>query len=90
VREREARRIVLRWPANGHGERLVGELEEVLRPYRQGQCGIALQFSTDDARAAISLGEEWRVRPTRELLERLAELVGRDAVRVFYGPRLDG
>jgi DNA polymerase-3 subunit alpha len=90
VREREARRIVLRWPANGHGERLVGELEEVLRPYRQGQCGIALQFSTDDARAAISLGEEWRVRPTRELLDRLAELVGRDAVRVFYGPRLDG
>jgi DNA polymerase-3 subunit alpha len=90
VREREARRIVLRWPTNGHGERLVGELEELLRPYRQGQCGIALQFSTDDARAAISLGEEWRVRPTRELLERLAELVGRDAVRVFYGPRLDG
>ena len=90
VREREARRIVLRWPANGHGERLVGELEEVLRPYCQGQCGIALQFSTDDARAAISLGEAWRVRPTRELLERLAQLVGRDSVRVFYGPRLDG
>ncbi len=90
VREREARRIVLRWPANGHGERLVGELEELLKPYRTGQCGIALQFTTDDARAAISLGEEWRVRPTRELLERLAQLVGRDSVRVFYGPRLDG
>ncbi|MBS1199888.1 MAG: polymerase subunit alpha [Proteobacteria bacterium] len=90
VREREARRIVLRWPANGNGARLVGELEDVLRPYTNGRCGVALQFSTGDARAAITLGEEWQVRPTRELLERLAQLVGRDAVRVVYGPRLDG
>ena len=90
VREREARRIVLRWPANGNGARLVGELEDVLRPYTNGRCGVALQFSTGDARAAITLGEEWQVRPTRELLERLAQLVGRDSVRVVYGSRLDG
>jgi DNA polymerase-3 subunit alpha len=51
---------------------------------------VALQYSSDDARAAIMLGEEWQVRPTRELLQRLAELVGRDSVRVVYGPRLDG
>jgi len=90
VREREARRIVLRWPATGNGTRLVGELEEALRPFRSGQCGVSLQYSSGDARAAITLGEEWQVRPTRELLERLAQLVGRDSVRVLYGPRLDG
>jgi DNA polymerase-3 subunit alpha len=90
VREREARRIVLRWPSNGNGARLVGELEEVLKPFRSGRCGVALQYSSDNAKAAITLGEEWQVRPTRELLERLAQLVGRDSVRVVYGPRLDG
>jgi DNA polymerase-3 subunit alpha len=81
---------VLRWPANGDGAQLIGELEEALRPFRSGSCGVALQYSSDDVRAAIMLGEEWQVRPTKELLDRLAELVGRDAVRVVYGPRLDG
>jgi DNA polymerase-3 subunit alpha len=86
VREREARRIVLRWPANGNGLRLVGELEEALRPQRGGSCGVALHYASGDARAAITLGEQWQVRPTRELIERLARLVGRDGVRVVYGP----
>jgi DNA polymerase-3 subunit alpha len=90
LREREARRIVLRWPANGNGAALIGQLEEVLKPFRRGSCGVSLQYASDDARAAIMLGEEWQVRPTRELLDRLAELVGRDSVRVVYGPRLDG
>jgi DNA polymerase-3 subunit alpha len=90
VREREARRIVLRWPESGNGARLVGELEEVLKPWRSGSCGVALQYASEDASAAITLGEDWRVRPTRELIERLGQLVGRDAVRVIYGPRLDG
>ena len=88
IREREARRIVLRWPANGDGARLIGELEGILAPYRNGRCGVALQYSSDDARAAISLGDAWRVRPTRELIERLGQLVGRDGVRVVYGKRI--
>ena len=89
VREREARRIVLRWPANGDGQRLIGELEGILAPYRSGRCGIALQYSSDEAHAAIALGEDWRVRPTRELIEQLGQLVGRDGVRVVYGKRSD-
>jgi DNA polymerase III subunit alpha len=90
VREREARRIVLRWPTNGNGLRLVGELEAALREQRGGSCGVALQYATADARAAIKLGDDWTVRPTRELIERLSRIVGRDGVRVIYGPRLDG
>ncbi len=41
------------------------------------------------ARATLALGEEWSVRPTRELLEGLGRLVGRDGVRIMYGPRGD-
>jgi DNA polymerase-3 subunit alpha len=88
LREREARRIVLRWPANGNGLRLVGELEDALKPLRGGSCGVALHYASPAARAAITLGEEWSVRPTRELIERLSRLVGRDGVRVLYGQRV--
>ncbi len=85
AREREARRIVLRWPSNGNGLRLVGELEEALRPQLGGSCGVALHYASQDARAAIALGQDWQVRPTRALIERLVQLVGRDGVRVVYG-----
>ena len=39
------------------------------------------------ARARIALGDEWQVRPTRELLQRLGKLVGGDNVRLVFGPR---
>ena len=90
VREREARKIMLRWPANGQGERLILELEEALRPHLAGECGISLHYERPGASATISLGEDWRVKPTRELIDRLSRMVGPAGIRVVYGPRLDG
>ncbi|MGA0099200.1 MAG: DNA polymerase III subunit alpha [Steroidobacteraceae bacterium] len=90
VREREARKIMLRWPANGQGERLLLELEEALRPYLPGECGISLHYQRPGASATLSLGEDWRVKPTRELIDRLSRMVGSSGIRVVYGPRLDG
>jgi DNA polymerase III subunit alpha len=33
------------------------------------------------------LSEEWSVKPTRELTERLSQLCGNDGFRLLYGPR---
>lgn len=89
LREREARRLLIRLPPAAAGERLLQRLEETLRPCRGGSCGIAVHYIGEEARATLALPEEWSVRPTRALLEELAALVGRDAVRVVYGPRPD-
>jgi DNA polymerase-3 subunit alpha len=89
LREREARRLLIRLPPAAAGERLLQRLEETLRPCRGGSCGIAVHYIGEEARATLALPEEWSVRPTRALLEELAALVGRDAVRVMYGPRPD-
>jgi hypothetical protein len=35
----------------------------------------------------LNLGEEWSVRASRELLEQLEGLLGREAVQVLYAPR---
>jgi DNA polymerase-3 subunit alpha len=92
AREQYARRIVLNWPAarNGDGRRLVSALEEALRPSRGGRCAIAIRYAGAAASANVVLGDEWSVRPSRDLIERLGQLVGRDAVEVVYAPRVEG
>jgi hypothetical protein len=46
-----------------------------------------VHYVGDEARGTLSLGEEWAVKPTRALLDELGQLVGRDAIRLMYGPR---
>ena len=87
LREREARRLVIRLPAAAGDDRFLQRLEETLRPRRGGQCGVAVHYIGDEARGTLSLGEEWAVKPTRQLLDELGQLVGRDGVRLMYGPR---
>ncbi len=89
LRMREARRLLIRLPAADGDLRFMQKLETTLRPCRGGQCGVAVHYVGDQARATFALGEEWSVRPTRALLDELGQLVGRDGVRLMYGPRAD-
>ncbi len=92
AREQYARRLVLRWPrgTNGDGSRLIAAIEQALRPNRGGRCAVAIRYAGHDASANVLLGEDWRVRPSQELIERLGQIVGRDGVELLYAPRVDG
>jgi len=85
VRETQARRLVLKWPQNGNSKVLLGRLAEVLTPWRPGPCPITVQYTGSTATGALTLGNEWQVRASRELLEQLETLVGRGGVQVLYG-----
>jgi DNA polymerase-3 subunit alpha len=89
AREQYARRLVLRWPAaaNGEGHRLISAIEQVLRPNRGGRCAVAIRYAGDAASANVLLGDEWRVRPSQDLIERLGQLVGREGVELVYAPQ---
>ncbi|MEX2150832.1 MAG: DNA polymerase III subunit alpha [Steroidobacteraceae bacterium] len=89
VRVREARSLLIRMPAADGEVLFMQRLEETLRPCRGGQCHVAVHYVGSQARATFALGEEWSVRPTRALLDELGLLVGRDGVRLMYGPRPD-
>ncbi len=91
AREQYARRLVLRWPpaTNGDGRRLVAALEDALRPSRGGRCAVAIRYCGAAASANVLLGEDWRVRPSQDLIERLGELVGRDGVELVYAAIVD-
>ncbi|MCW5570626.1 MAG: hypothetical protein KIT78_05990, partial [Steroidobacteraceae bacterium] len=57
-----------------------------LTPWRSGPCQVSIDYEGDGARGVFTLGSEWNVRATRELLEQLEQLAGPGNVSVRYGP----
>ena len=89
ARERFARRLWLRWPAEFDGPQGMNRFEQVLKPYLRGPCGVSVAVNREDYSGKLNLPDAWSVRPTRELLERLSALVGREGWYLVYGPRND-
>jgi len=69
---------------------VIAALEQALRPSRGGRCAVAIRYAGQDAAAHVVLGEEWRVKPSQDLIERLGQILGRDGVELVYAPRVDG
>jgi DNA polymerase-3 subunit alpha len=86
VIESRARSMILSLAPNGQGQNLLHRLHDVLLPYREGSCDVAVQYVGSDAAARLNLGPEWSVRPSRELRDKLTELLGRNSVRLLYAP----
>ncbi|HUA90879.1 MAG TPA: hypothetical protein VL994_15670, partial [Steroidobacteraceae bacterium] len=84
VREQEARRLVIRC-SRADAAALTERLASVLTPWRGGPCPVTVEYQGDRASGALTLGPEWNVRASRELLEQLEGLIGRGSVQVTYG-----
>jgi DNA polymerase-3 subunit alpha len=84
VIEQRASRLVIHWLARQSSELSPGKLRALLEPYRPGRCDVALYYTGEGAAARILLGEEWSVRPSGDLRDKLAETVGVDAFRFSY------
>jgi DNA polymerase-3 subunit alpha len=89
ARERYARRLWLRWPLEFDGPQGMNRFEQVLKPYLRGPCGVSVAVNREDYSGKVNLSDAWSVRPSRELLDRLSALVGRDGWYLVYGPRND-
>ncbi|MDX1500319.1 MAG: hypothetical protein R3176_10495, partial [Woeseiaceae bacterium] len=86
VIESRAEGLLLSLAPNGQGRELLAELHDVLLPYRQGHCDVSVRYIGTTAAARLSLGPEWAVRPSRELRDKLQELLGSQNVRLVYTP----
>src|ERR1700685_4634832 len=89
ARERFARRLWLRWPEAFDGAAGMNCSEDMLKPSLRGPCAVSVVVSRPDYTGRLNLGNAWSVRPTRELLDKLSALVGRDGWYLVYGPRND-
>jgi DNA polymerase III subunit alpha len=89
ARERFARRLWLRWPPELDGAQGMKRFEDLLKPYLKGPCGVSVAVSRADYTGRLNLADSWSVRPSRELLDKLSALVGREGWYLVYGPRND-
>ena len=68
----------------------MSRFEELLKPYLQGPLRRQRAWSAGRTTAAGSIWRDaWSVRPSRELLDKLSALVGREGWYLVYGPRND-
>jgi DNA polymerase-3 subunit alpha len=86
VIESRAKSMLLCLAPNGQGENLLVQLHDLLLPYREGNCDVSVRYIGDSAAARLSLGPEWAVRPSRELRDKLTDLLGNNNVRLLYAP----
>ena len=95
AREGFARSIQLTWNAAENeleSGAFVARVElRLLEPFKGGSCPVGINYTSKYARAAVQLGDEWRVHPTDELISRLRIVVRncsrRDQVQI-KGSRL--
>jgi DNA polymerase III subunit alpha len=89
ARERFARRLWLRWPADFDGPQGMNRFEQMLKPHLRGPCAVSVAINRPDYVGRLNLAETWSVHASRALLDKLTDLVGRDGWYLVYGPRND-
>ena len=67
----------------------LNRFEQVLKPYLRGPCGVSVAVNRDGYCGKVNLSDAWSVRASRDLLDKLTNLVGRDGWYLVYGPRND-
>ena len=82
--EEHARRITIQWSADDNQRDFVGSLKEALRPFTHGRCEVCVEYAGPTARASLTLGDSWSVKPTLELRERLGALLGTERYSIHY------
>jgi DNA polymerase-3 subunit alpha len=84
VIESRSPNLIIRWNEGANGRLNADRLKHVLEPFRPGTCDISVFYARNEAQARVRLGEDWSVRPSRELREQLSEIVGMDGFRFIY------
>ena len=89
ARERHARKLWLRWPAEFDGPGGLERFDTLLAPFRPGRCTVGLAIQRGGYSGRVLLPDACAVRPSRELLDRLTALVGRDGWALTYGSKTE-
>jgi len=87
ARERFARRLWLKWPAEFDGPQGMNRFEQMLKPHLRGPCGVSVAVNRSDYTGRLNLADTWSVHASRALLDKLTDMVGRDGWYLVYGPR---
>jgi DNA polymerase-3 subunit alpha len=80
IRKRYAKALRLACNGGADAERLAA----LLSPFRNGSCGIVVEYRNSGIGGEIELPESWRVDPDEGLLAQLRDWLAPENVRVVY------
>ncbi|WP_411685509.1 DNA polymerase III subunit alpha [Aeromonas caviae] len=84
ARERFARAIRISLDEQRIDERFFPRLCEILEPARAGVCPVQVNYRRPGSQVRLTLGTEWRVTPTDQLIDDLRVLLGRERVELVF------
>ncbi|MBT4836466.1 MAG: DNA polymerase III subunit alpha [Methylococcales bacterium] len=84
AREKFAKFLVIDIKQQEAKQQLVQQLSDILTPFCHGSCRICIEYTHQEAKAQLVFGDDWKVRPTDELVKRLSQLTSDNSVALKY------
>ncbi|NRF29499.1 DNA polymerase III subunit alpha [Vibrio coralliilyticus] len=84
AREKYARGLSVFIEQSQIDDQFFERFSKILEPYKAGTVPVHIYYQRSDARARLTLGTEWRVTPSDELIDNLKQLLGKSQVELEF------
>ncbi|MCC2523198.1 DNA polymerase III subunit alpha [Vibrio coralliilyticus] len=84
AREKYARGLSVSIEQSQIDDQFFERFSKILEPYKAGTVPVHIYYQRSDARACLTLGTEWRVTPSDELIDNLKQLLGKSQVELEF------
>ncbi|GLT17258.1 DNA-directed DNA polymerase [Vibrio zhanjiangensis] len=84
AREKYARRLSISMEDSQIDEQFFERFSNILEPHKAGSVPVHIYYQRSNARACLTLGTEWRVTPSDELIDNLKQLLGNHQVELEF------
>ena len=84
VREKLAKRLLIRVDDKEIHEQFVEQLSKILKPFMGGKIPVSIQYKNSEVSAELSFGQDWQININNELLNEINRLSGKMVAEVLY------
>ncbi|RJG49077.1 DNA polymerase III subunit alpha [Motilimonas pumila] len=84
AREKHAKGLQLNLDHGQLNDKFFPQFSDIIMPFSGGMCPLQINYTRPGAQAQLTLGTQWRVTPTDELIEALAELLGPKKTKLVF------
>ncbi|MEQ9021132.1 MAG: hypothetical protein RLN82_00035, partial [Pseudomonadales bacterium] len=84
MRRQRAQGLALRIDGQDMVPATIDSLREAVMPYIGGNCPLQIRYRLNGYGGDLSLGDQWKVEPSDELIHRLKQLLGSDSVSLTF------
>jgi len=85
ARQNHARELIVNLQESDFNNGFIGEFKELLSSGTTGVCPVIIEYQNAEAKGQLRLGDQWKIQPSDELIQRLKDHIGVTRVSLYYG-----